>query len=151
MRTNSSGSMALIGKGLLAGLVGTAAMTASSTLEMKLRNREASNAPADAAAKVLSMDFEDEESKARFGNLVHWGYGAGWGAVRGLIGAAGLEGVPAALAHFGVVLGAEQAMLPALEVAPPIWEWGAEEVAVDIFHHVVYTAATDLAYIYLKG
>ena len=140
-----------VGRGVLAGLVGTAAMTASSTLEMKLRGREASNAPADAAAKVLGMDFEDEASKSRFGDLVHWGYGAGWGAVRGMIGAAGIEGVPAAVAHFGVVLGAEQVMLPTLKVAPPIWEWGAAEIAIDLLHHLVYTGATDLAYIYLEG
>jgi len=45
-----------IGRGLLAGLAGTAAMTVSSTLEMRLRGRAASSAPADATAKVLGID-----------------------------------------------------------------------------------------------
>lgn len=61
-----------IGKGLAAGLVGTAAMTVSSTLEMKLRDRGASNAPTDPASKVLDIDgFISEEAEQRFGQLVH--------------------------------------------------------------------------------
>jgi hypothetical protein len=38
-----------VARGLLAGAIGTAAMTVSSTVEQKLRGREASTAPADAA------------------------------------------------------------------------------------------------------
>ena len=37
-------------------------------------------------------------------------------------------------------------MLPALGVAPPITRWGKEEVAIDLFHHVVYATATGIAY-----
>jgi hypothetical protein len=37
-------------------------------------------------------------------------------------------------------------MLPALEVAPPLTEWGAKEIAVDALHHLVYAAATGAAY-----
>ncbi len=47
---------AAFGKGLFAGAAGTGAMTVSSTLEMKLRNRGASSAPADAAAKVPGVE-----------------------------------------------------------------------------------------------
>jgi len=121
-------------------------MTVSSTAEMKWRGRAASTAPADAAGKVLGVEPKDEAGKARFSTLVHWGYGTGWGAVRGLIGAAGLEDPAATAAHLGVVWGAEQVMLPALGVAPPFWTWGAKEVGVDAFHHLVYAAATGVAY-----
>jgi hypothetical protein len=48
-----------IGGGLLAGVAGTAAMTASSTLEAKLRDRGSSSAPADAASKVLGVEPTD--------------------------------------------------------------------------------------------
>lgn len=115
---------ASVGKGLFAGVAGTAAMTVSSTLEMKIRGRQASNAPADAAGKVLGVEPKGEAEEARFSNLVHWGYGTSWGAVRGLLGAVGLEGSSAAAAHLGAVWGAEQVMLPALGVAPPFWQWG---------------------------
>ncbi len=134
------------GKGLFAGAAGTAAMTASSTLEMKLRNRGASSAPADAAAKVLGVEPVNEEAQARFSNLVHWGYGTAWGGVRGLITAAGISGTRATAVHFGLLWSSEQVMLPALEVAPPLSEWGAEEIAVDALHHLVYAVATGAAY-----
>jgi len=135
-----------VGKGLFAGLLGTVAMTVSSTAEMKIRGRPASNAPAIAAGKILGVEPKDEEGEARFSTLVHWGYGTGWGAVRGLVGTAGLEGPAAAAAHFGAVWGAEQVMLPALNVAPPFWTWGAKEVGIDAFHHLVYATATSVAY-----
>ena len=135
-----------VGKGLFAGAAGTAAMTVSSTLEMKLRGRGASSAPAQAAAKVLGVQPIDEEAEARFSNLVHWGYGTGWGGVRGLIAAAGLSGPAATATHLAAVWGSEQVMLPALDVAPPLTEWGAEEVAIDAFHHLVYVGATGVAY-----
>ena len=145
--SNRLGNLAAaVGKGLFAGAAGTAAMTISSTLEMKIRGRPASNAPAEAAGKVLGVEPQGEAGEARFSTLVHWGYGTGWGAVRGLIGAAGLRGPAAAAAHFGAVWSSEQAMLPALGVAPPFWTWGVKEVGIDAFHHLVYAAATGAAY-----
>ena len=137
---------AALGKGLFAGAAGTAAMTLSSTIEMKLRRRPASSAPADAASKVLGVEPKGEKEEARFATLVHWGYGTSWGAAGGLIGAAGFRGVRAEAAHFGAVWGTEQVVLPALDVAPPFWEWGAKEVIIDAFHHLVYVSATGIAY-----
>ncbi|MBA2529887.1 MAG: hypothetical protein H0V19_08005 [Euzebyales bacterium] len=141
---------AALGKGLLAGVAGTVAMTLSSTVEAKTRHRGASTAPADAAAKVLGVEPHGEQGKKRFGAIVHWGYGTGWGAVRGLIEAAGLSGVPATAAHFGSVWGAEQVMLPSLGVAPPLWDTEPVEVAIDAFHHGVYALATALAFGHLN-
>jgi hypothetical protein len=121
-------------------------MTVSSTLEMKIRGRPPSSAPADAAAKVLGVEPKGEKEQARFSNLVHWGYGTAWGAARGLIDAAGPEGTRAAAAHFVAVWGSEQVMLPALDVAPPFWKWGVKEVGIDALHHLVYAGATSAAY-----
>jgi hypothetical protein len=103
---------AAFGKGIFAGVAGTAAMTLSSTIEMKLRGRPASSTPAQAAAKVLSVEPVDEEAQGRFSNLVHWGYGTAWGGARGLLAAAGLSGPAATAAHLGAVWGNEQVMLP---------------------------------------
>ena len=91
----------------------------------------------------------DEDSEAWFSNLVHWGYGTIWGGARGLLAAAGLSGPTATAAHLGAVWGSEQIMLPALDVTPPLTEWGVEEIAIDALHHVVYATATGLAYSYL--
>jgi hypothetical protein len=92
MRVKLGDVAAAFGKGVFAGAAGTVAMTVSSTIEMKLRGRPASSAPARAAAKVLGVEPVDEEAEARFSNLVHWGYGTAWGGPRGLLAAAGLSG-----------------------------------------------------------
>jgi hypothetical protein len=136
-----------IGKGLVAGFVGTAAMTVSSTVEARLRNRAPSSAPARATAKVLGIkEFEDDLAKARFSDLSHWGYGTSWGVLRGLLAATGMSPKAATAAHGAAIYGAAQVTLPALEVAPPSIFWGKEEIAIDAFHHVVYATATGLAY-----
>src|SRR5918994_5545542 len=146
MRVKLGSVAAAFGKGIFAGVAGTAAMTLSSTIEMNVRGRPASSTPALAAAKVLGVEPVDEEAKARFSNLVHWGYGTAWGGVRGFLVATGLSGPAATAAHLAAVWGSEQVMLPALGVAPPFWEWGAKEVAVDALHHLVYAGATGVAY-----
>jgi hypothetical protein len=136
-----------IGKGLVAGFAGTAAMTVSSTLEAKLRGRAPSSAPARATTKVLGIkSFEDSIAEARFNDLSHWGYGTSWGVVRGLLDAAGVPPGKATAAHGAAVWGSAQVTLPALDVAPPAIFWGTEEIAIDAFHHTVYALATGLAY-----
>lgn len=134
------------GRGLLAGAIGTAAMTLSSTLEMKLRDRAGSSAPADAAGKVLGVKPVDEAAAARFSTLVHWGYGTTWGAVRGLLAGIGLGGGSATAVHFAAIWGGSLVMLPALDVAPPALEMEPTELAIDACHHLVYAVVTALAY-----
>jgi hypothetical protein len=136
-----------IGKGLVAGFLGTAAMTVSSTLEAKLRGRAPSSAPARATAKMLGIkEFEDGVAQARFNDLSHWGYGTGWGILRGLLGGTGMRPKTATALHGAAIYGAAQVTLPALEIAPPAIFWPKEEIAIDAFHHAVYAAATGLAY-----
>jgi hypothetical protein len=141
-----------IGRGLLAGFAGTAAMTISSTLEAKLRGRTPSSAPARATAKALGIkEFEDSVAQARFNDLSHWGYGTGWGVARGLLGATALSPRAATTAHGLAVWGTAQVTLPALEIAPPAVFWPKPEIAIDAFHHAVYATATGLAYQLLDG
>jgi hypothetical protein len=136
-----------IGDGLVAGFLGTAAMTVSSTIEARLRRRAPSTAPARATAKALGIaDFDDDVARARFNDLSHWGYGTGWGVVRGLLGARGLSGPRATAAHGAAIWGSAAVTLPALDVAPPFVFWGRREVAIDLFHHAVYALATGAAY-----
>jgi hypothetical protein len=140
-----------IGKGLVAGFAGTAAMTVSSTLEAKLRGRAPSTAPARATAKALGIaTFEDAIAQARFNDLSHWGFGTSWGIVRGLLDAAGIPPRKATAAHGAAVWGSAQVMLPAMDIAPPSIFWGKEEVAIDAFHHAVYALATGIAYQLLR-
>lgn len=149
MSTTLGDVAANVGKGLFAGAAGTVAMTVSSTLEMKISGRGASQTPAEAAEAVLDVEPEDEGAEAKFSNLVHWGYGTGWGAVRGLLASAGLSGPTATAAHLGMVWGAEQVVLPALNVSAPVFKYGGKATATDLLHHAVYATATGLAYSYL--
>jgi hypothetical protein len=136
-----------IGRGLVAGFAGTAAMTVSSTLEARLRGRAPSTAPARATAKVLGIrEFESDLAQARWSDLSHWGYGTGWGVLRGILGATAMSQRQATVAHGAAIYGAAQVTLPALEIVPPSIYWGAREVAIDAFHHAVYAAATGAAY-----
>jgi hypothetical protein len=137
------------GKGLFAGAAGSAAMTVSSTLEMKLSGRGASQTPAQAAEEVLEVEPEDKGAEDRFSNLVHWGYGTAWGEGRGLLAAAGLSGPKAKAAHLALVWGSEQVVLPALDVSAPVFKYGSKATATDLLHHVVYATVTGLAYSYL--
>jgi len=147
MRTAAGTIASSIGKGLVAGVVGTAAMTVSSSLEARIRHRAASSAPARATAKVLGIkEFEDDIAAARFNDLSHWGYGTMWGVVRGLLGAAGLSPKAATAAHGAAVWGSAAVTCPALEVAPPFVFWGRKEVAIDLWHHAVYATAAGIAY-----
>lgn len=138
-----------LGRGLAAGLVGTAAMTVSSTAEAKLRDRGSSTTPAAAGAAVLGVVPRDERGERRFNHIMHWGYGTSLGAVRGMLASTGMGPRTASVAHLATVLGAEQVVLPATGAAPPATRWEAKEVAIDVLHHAVYAAATGAAYAWL--
>ena len=131
---------------MAAGLAGAAVMTVSSTIEMKVRGRADSSAPADATGKLLGVRPVCEKEGQRFGTFVHWAYGTGWGAARGVLAALGMPVLVATAAHLALVRGTEQVMLPALRVALPATQWGARELAVDGWHHLVYAGATGAAY-----
>lgn len=139
------------GKGLAAGLVGTAVMTLGQMIEMKVQDREPSTAPADAVKKILRIEPRDERAEQRLAQVVHFAYGTAWGGVRGLLGAAGLGRVGAPVAHFLAIWGAAAAMLPALDLAPPPTEWSKEQMATDALHHAVYAVATSATYAWLDS
>jgi hypothetical protein len=61
--------------GMLAGALGTAAMTAGQTLEMKLTGCKGSKTPALAAEKVFDIDPESQRQEQRVSNRMHWLYG----------------------------------------------------------------------------
>lgn len=134
------------GRGLLAGLAGTAAMTLSSSVEARLSGRGTSTTPAQAVERLTGIHPHDDEEQQRLNTAAHWGYGTALGAGRGLLALAGLRGAAAMTAHFALVWGASQGMLPALDVSPPTWRFGARATAIDVLHHVVYATATGLAY-----
>jgi hypothetical protein len=135
-----------IGKGLIAGAVGTAAITAFQLLETKITGREQSTVPADAVGKVLEIQPRNEEGKSRLNQVTHWLYGTMWGVPRALLGALGLRDPAATALHFGAVWGSALTMPPTLDVAPAPTEMESKELAMDAARHAVYAVATGLAF-----
>jgi hypothetical protein len=142
---------AAAGVGALAGVVGTAAMTVSSTVEAKLRGRPYSLTPAKAVEALLGVQATDEQKERRLNEITHWVYGIAWGAARGVLSLAGLSGSAAAAAHLVAVWGSEQVVLPAAGVAEPAWTWHPKEIGIDLLHHVVYVTATGVAFEWLDA
>jgi hypothetical protein len=135
-----------MGIGLLAGLMGTLAITASQMLEMKATGRESSDVPAEAAEKVVGVAPKTEQAKEGLNNLVHFAYGTGWGLFRGAMDAMGLRGLPATTLHWLAIWGAEMYMLPKLKLAKPVTRWSAKEITTDGLNHAVYAVAAGAAY-----
>jgi len=134
-----------IGKGLLAGLAATAAMTISQMIEMKINGRKPSDAPVKVAEETLGAKPAPGE-KAKMTEEVHFAYGTTWGIARGLISLTGLKGFPATLAHFVAVWGTSMIMLPAFKVAPPVYEEDPKSIVIDGLHHAVYATVAGLTY-----
>ena len=128
---------AAVGRGLVAGVAGTAAMTVSSTLEAKLRGRGTSSAPADAAGKILGGAAARRAVEGALLQRSASELGTGWGIVRGLLHASAIDGIAAPAVLFTAVWGGAQVMLPALDVAPAPWNSPKQEVAIGAFHHAV--------------
>src|SRR5437868_4657878 len=92
-----------IGKGLIAGVVGTAAITLSQMIEMSITKRKPSEAPLKVAKKVTNIKPANKEVKETVAQQIHWAYGTSWGVARGIIGLTGVKGLPAALIHFAAI------------------------------------------------
>ena len=135
-----------IGKGLLAGLAATAAITISQMIEMSLTKREPSEAPLKVAKEIIGVKPVNSEDKEKLSNELHWAYGTTWGIARGLISLTGLKGWPATLAHFTAIWGSSMIMLPKFNAAPPIYKEDARAIAIDGFHHAVYATTAGIVF-----
>jgi hypothetical protein len=149
-----------LAKGLLAGAIGTGAMTAYQTTVQKARSggeqrkppRNWGDAPAPArlAQRVLSGVFKQDVPLERMDALtngMHWLYGTAWGGLYGLV--QGTVRAPAA-AHglgFGTfVWGMSYAMLVPAGLYKKPWQYPPAELAVDASYHLVYGLAVAEAY-----
>ncbi|HEV7774200.1 MAG TPA: hypothetical protein VGO48_13040 [Conexibacter sp.] len=135
----------VVGRGLVAGLAATAAMTVASTAEMKLRGRPPSTAPADVAGRLLGVKPR-KRAGARFATIAHLSAGASLGATRGLLDLAGVRGASAAAAFFWIAWSPDLVVVSAAGAAEPPWRWGAAELAISAAHHAIYAAAGEAAY-----
>ncbi|MGI8887809.1 MAG: hypothetical protein ACR2GB_02370 [Nocardioidaceae bacterium] len=130
----SNSTLVSLGKGVVAGLAGTLAMTLSERLEMAINGREASNVPGQVGAHLLpGKDPDNSADVEQLSAAVHWAHG---------LDVAGLRGPAATAAHFALVWSGDAALYRALGIAPLPWQWPADELAADVLHKGVYAVTT---------
>ncbi len=138
--------MSALTKGALAGLIGTAAMTAAQTAEMRMTGRRPSLVPGQVASKLLRLEPEGDDAMSRISIRMHWAHGMTMGAIRGLIGQGGLQGAPAAATHFALMWSGDVMLYKACGIAPWPWQWSLEELATDVLHKGIYAGVTSAAH-----
>lgn len=137
-------------RAILATLLGTVAMTISSTTEQQWVGREPSVVPGLATAKFLRpLGIKEVKGRALeiLATWTHWIYGGLWGiAFWVLIDPLGLPLAAAGVAFFLIVWIGEQIQLPVLGLTPWPWKWGLRHNLIDAWHHVVFAAGTAVAW-----
>jgi hypothetical protein len=150
-----------IGRGIVAGAVGTAVMTALQLAVRKARGERLDTpvprtwAEAPAPAQVVKKAAEavghgrdvTKKHVPLITNLMHWGYGLWWGTAYG-VAARSLGPNPATA---GPVLGvgvwtAAYAELVPLGISKKPWEYPPQELALDLSYHLAYGLAVAGAY-----
>jgi hypothetical protein len=131
-------------------MAGSAAMSASTNMEMRLRRRPPSRAPAKALARALRVRQGGERRKTLLAAGGHVATGTSLGASRGLLDRVGLPPRAAGAALFALAMAPELVIVPALGAAPPPRKWTRADAAVSVLHHAVFAAATDTAYVRLR-
>lgn len=127
----SGGTDGFLGWETAAGTTGYADAGAPAQVGKRLVEAVTGAPPPDDTARLMT-------------NAVHWATGKQWGAVYGLaqpwLGRRGplVGGVALGLAAFGT----SYAVLPALGVYKPIWEYDARTIWQDLSAHLVYGVTT---------
>ena len=160
----STSPLTALGRGLVAGLAGTAAMTAyqtivavrrGSSLEQALapdapQSWDEAPAPAQVGYRFLNGVFRrsaSPEHAPAFTNAVHWSYGTAWGALYGLVQGTLHAPVLRNGAALGTtVFGSAYVVLPAMEIYDPPWEYSPKALATDWSYHLVYGLGVAGAY-----
>ena len=150
---------AALARGLAAGVIGTAAMTAAQVLPSKLKSSEDTGGgqedaprdpwedapvPALVAKRIAEGVFHREVSPdviPLLTNAMHWGYGTMWGAVYGLTHARASERPLRTGVTFGVgVWATSYVQLVPMGLYEPPWKYSPKELASDIGYHLAYGA-----------
>lgn len=136
--------------GLAAGAAGTGVMTAAQTAYMKATGGESSGTPGEVGKRIIEGVFQREVPEDRMellNNAMHWLYGTSWGAVYGLVaGNRFPRAVRSGLLFGTAVWGASLVHLPAMGLAPPVWEYSPSTIAPDLGFHLAYGLGVGVAY-----
>lgn len=130
------------GRGFVAGLVGGVAMNASTVAEMRLTGRAPSKVPVRAIERLFAIRARGEEAERRVTTAGHFLVSGFTGGAWGAIASAGLPRKLRASFLYGMATAPDAAIVPAMGLAPPPWNWSSADVARTVGHHAVFTAVT---------
>ena len=129
-------------RGIVAGVVGTAAMTAAEKLEQMVTGRPNSYVPAHTLERLLRLPEKPDDQRLGMNWAMHWGQGVLLGAVRGLMAERGLRGPVGSFGFMNLRLLNDQTLENATGVGAPPWTWPVDEQAIDLLHKAIYAFAT---------
>ncbi|MFE0824438.1 hypothetical protein [Streptomyces sp. NPDC058847] len=131
-----------IGCGVLAGVAGTAVMTAfQKFVEMPITDRGDSYAPADFAERVLPVHPSSPEDRKGLNYVTHFSLGGMWGTAYGIAATAGLSGQKAVHTVFATVYTADTLVNVALGLYQPT-KWSKQDWIIDLVETYVQAQAT---------
>lgn len=130
------------GRGLLAGLVGVAVMTAAEKVEQRLTGRPSSFVPAHTLERLLRLPTKPDQERLRLNWAMHWGQGILLGPVRALMAQRGVRGPMGAFLFMTLRLLNDQTLENVTGVGAPPWTWPADEQVIDLLHKAIYAVAT---------
>lgn len=140
--SKQASTAAMIGRGILAGVAGTAVMTAFQKLiEMPLTGREDSYAPADFTQRVLPVRSASAQARNRVNYVTHFSLGGMWGTAYGMAASAGLRSQKAVHTVFAAVYTGDVLLNTALGLYKPM-QWSVQDWAIDIVDKYVQAQAT---------
>lgn len=129
-------------RGLVAGLVGVAAMTAAEKLEQVFTGRPNSFVPAHTLERLLGLPHKPDAQRLWLNWTMHWGQGVLLGAVRGLMAQRGVRGPVGSFLFMNLRLLNDQTLENATGVGALPWTWPVDEQVIDLLHKGIYAFAT---------
>ncbi len=141
-----AGAANIIGRAVVAGMVGSIVMTVFQKLiEMPLTRRGDSYEPAKLAQKVLPVEPKNKKEKTRLNYITHFALGAMWGAAYGVAAYKGLRGTKAVARVFPAIYTNDLATITILGLDKP-WKWTRKETAIDVVDKFAQVVATSFIF-----
>lgn len=158
-----------LGRGFLAGMAGTFAITAASTTDQlvteALHARREKRKPdldlakaivspwsfsSDVVGKVVGIRPIDDAHGRRLSVMAHWDYGSTWGVSLAVMHALGVRRIPAMGALLAGQLGAEMVVMPALKLFGGPSTWGRRAIVSSVYQHAIYAIAAVSAFEWMR-
>ncbi len=132
-------------RGLAAGVVGVAAMTAAEKVEQVFTGRPNSFVPGHTLERLLGLPSKPDAERLWLNWTMHWGQGILLAAVRGLMAERGFRGPVGSFMFMNLRLLNDQTLENYTRVGAPPWTWPVDEQVIDLLHKAIYAFATGAA------